>query len=167
LKESKGLEETFYAYSNSDILNVLRKLRDEPVTVCLDGEQYFLHRHIMHDKLGRYLRRKSDYVRFINGDKTDVREENLELWSDYWKRVKLTRSTICPDSKSPYATRRGRYNDKQRYQCNVCSIRFVTTYITKKKIRSFSSSFETEADSLGPLRSHGKSCRHKGKQLRM
>jgi hypothetical protein len=75
------------------------------VRVNIDGKRVLYHRYVMEQFLGRKLTR-SERIHHINGNKTDNRIENLELFSnngqhmkkhhpDGWKRRK-TRGEVPP-----------------------------------------------------------------------
>jgi len=68
---------------------VVRRRRTEPWSYVtqdgylygsVDGRWIGQHRHVMEQHLGRRLRRYEE-VHHLNGDRSDNRLENLELWS--------------------------------------------------------------------------------------
>ena len=55
--------------------------------INVDGKRILLHRHVMEQHLGRPLNAK-ERVHHINGDKTDNRIENLELFANNSEHIR-------------------------------------------------------------------------------
>jgi hypothetical protein len=66
---------------------------------CINGKYTFQHIHVMEEFLGRALLPK-ETIHHINGDKTDNRIENLELFSSQSEHMKKHASSEVMKERS-------------------------------------------------------------------